>query len=978
MAGVLVLHAVLGFGLLLARASSWGRRMGRTALLVGGLAPLAAVVWWATELPAVLDGEVVTQTWTWVAELGLDIELRMDGFAALMVAIISGIGVLVYAYAWSYFDDDSPGLGRLAGLLTLFAGAMLGVVLADNLLILYGFWELTSITSFLLIGNQYRVAAARAAALQAILVTGAGGLAMLLGFVMLGQAAGTYQLSAILASPPTGAVVTAAMVLIAMGAFTKSAQYPFHSWLPGAMVAPTPVSAYLHSATMVKAGVYLIARLAPVFAVLVTGWRPLVITVGAVTMVAGALRALRQHDLKLLLAFGTVSQLGFMVVLFGIGTPEATAAGCAVILAHAMFKAALFMVVGVVDHGTGTRDLRRLPRLGEGWRATKVVAVVAAASMAGVPLMVGFVAKELGFQALVDGGFDGSVLTTVVIVTGSTLTAAYAARFVAGLLGRWSVDADAVVEPTSAGVPADDRTVHVHAPGWVFVLPSALLAVATVVTGVVPRLLDGIVGEAASALDGAAADLHLAVWHGVNAALLLSGVALAGGAVLYLGSSVVAPVLAVGARIPSGAQAYRAFLKGIDVGADRITGVVQSGSMPVYLGIVLTTVAVLPGVALLGTQVWPEWPELVDTPVQVPIVAVLLGAALGAAVVRHRLSAALLLGVVGYSMAALFVVQGAPDLALTQAGVETLTTVLFVLALRRLPSRFERRSIPVTKAIRLTIAVAVGVMVFGFALVASGDVLPRDVSTEMIERALPDGDGTNVVNVILVDFRGLDTLGEITVVAVASIGAVALARAGRRPRPAPGASASGPGGTSRHAFVDVVVRVLVYVALVVSLYLLVVGHNQPGGGFVGGLVAGAAVALRYMAGGLDEVRRMVRARPWTILGAGVLISVLTAAAPLLFGGSILENGKVEVDLPLLGEIGISSALAFDLGVYLVVLGLVFMVFEAFGGDDRDAVGVPEPEPAADRGPGDQPGVEPAAADAHADVALTPDGQEVLA
>jgi multicomponent Na+:H+ antiporter subunit A len=965
MAAILVLHAVLGFGLLVVRASTWGRRMGRTALVVGGIAPVAALIWWATAVPTVLDGGVVTQTWTWVDQLGLAIDLRLDGFAALMVAIISGIGVLVYAYAWSYFEDDTPGLGRLAGLLTLFSGAMLGVVLADNLVVLYGFWELTSITSFLLIGNQYRVAAARAAALQAILVTGAGGLAMLLGFVMLGQAAGTYQLSAILADPPAGAVVTAALVLILMGAFTKSAQYPFHSWLPGAMVAPTPVSAYLHSATMVKAGVYLIARLAPVFAVLATGWRPLVLTVGAVTMVAGALRALRQHDLKLLLAFGTVSQLGFMVVLFGIGTPEATAAGCAVILAHALFKAALFMVVGIVDHGTGTRDIRRLPPLGGGWRATKAVAVVVAASMAGVPLMFGFVAKELGFQALVDGGFDASIVTTIAVVTGSMLTAAYGARFVGGLFGRWSAEAPVSVEATSAGVPAADRIVSAHAPGWVFVLPSALLAVATVVAGVLPGLLDGVVGAAASSLDGAAADLHLAVWHSVNLALVLSGVALAGGALLYLGSSAVAPVLAVGSRVPSGTQAYRSFLKGIDVAADRITGVVQSGSMPVYLGIVLTTVAVLPGVALLGTDVWPDWPEWVDTPIQLPIVAVLLGAALGAAVVRHRLSAALLLGVVGYSMAALFVVQGAPDLALTQAGVETLTTVLFVLALRRLPSRFERSSIPITKAIRLTIAVAVGVMVFGFALVASGDVLPRDVSEEMIERAVPDGDGANVVNVILVDFRGLDTLGEITVVAVASIGAVALARAGRRPRPAPAASATGPGGTSRHAFVDVVVRVLVYVAFVVSVYLLVVGHNQPGGGFVGGLVAGAAVALRYVAGGLDEVRRLVRVRPWTILGSGVLVSVLTAAAPVVFGDAILENAKLEVDLALLGELGVSSALAFDLGVYLVVLGLVLMVFEAFGGDDRDAVPDAFTPTEPDPGPGRDPDPAP-------DLAAAPD------
>ncbi len=360
---VLALHAAIGFGLLLRS------RMGTFAVVIGLVAPLGALAWWCTHLGTVLDGGVIEETHRWVPTLDLTLDLRFDGFAALMVLIVSGIGVAVFAYAASYFGAGVH-MGRLIGLLTLFSGAMLGVVLADNLLLLYGFWELTSVTSFLLIGDQYRLPAARSAALQAILVTGAGGLAMLFGFVILGTQAGTYRLSAILADPPAGAAVTAALVLIAVGAFTKSAQYPFHGWLPGAMVAPTPVSAYLHSATMVKAGVYLIARLAPVFAVLATGWRPLVVGVGLLSMVGGGLRALRQHDLKLLLAYGTISQLGFMVVLFGVGLEAATLAGCAVILAHALFKATLFMIVGVVDHGTGTRDIRRLPALGPEWRST--------------------------------------------------------------------------------------------------------------------------------------------------------------------------------------------------------------------------------------------------------------------------------------------------------------------------------------------------------------------------------------------------------------------------------------------------------------------------------------------------------------------------------------------------------------------------------------------------------------------------------
>jgi multicomponent Na+:H+ antiporter subunit A len=917
---VLLLHAVVGLGLLVRG------RTGRAAVAVGLVAPLGTLVWWAAHLGTVLDGGAVEEVHRWVPTLDLTVDLRFDGFAALMVLIVSGIGVAVLAYAASYFAPAEH-LGRIVGLLTLFAGAMLGVVLADNLLLLYGFWELTSVTSFLLIGDQYRLPAARSAALQAILVTGAGGLAMLFGFVILGQQAGTYRLSAILAHPPGGAAVTAALVLVALGAFTKSAQYPFHGWLPGAMVAPTPISAYLHSATMVKAGVYLVARMAPAFATTVPGWRPLVVAVGLVSMVGGGLRALRQFDLKLLLAFGTVSQLGFMMVLFGVGLEAATLAGCAVLLAHALFKATLFMVVGIVDHGTGTRDVRRLPHLGDGWRSTKVAAVVAAASMAGIPLTFGFVAKELGLEAFLDGGMAGDGVVLGVLVAGSALTAAYAARFVAGLLGglREAPPADA-----SGGTAGGSG--HQHPPAAAFLGPPLALAGLTVAFGLAPSLLDGLLGAAAGATVGTAVVAHLAAWHGLNAALALSAVAIGLGAALHLARRRVDRALSVGSVLPTGSDGYHTTISAILRGADRVTGVVQSGSMPVYLGVILMTVVVLPGVALVAWSAWDGLPPLVDSWVQVPIVALLVAVAVGAAVVRHRLSAALLLGVAGYAMAGLFVVQGAPDLALTQAAVETLGTVLFVLALRRLPARFERRSTPATRSLRLAISALVGLTVFGFALAAGSGTLPRDVSREIVERALPDGHGRNVVNVILVDFRGLDTLGEITVLAVAAIGAVALARAGRRPRPAPVVPTTGPGGTTRHAFVEVVVRTLVYVAFTVSVYLLVAGHNHPGGGFVGGLVAGAAVALRYLSGGLDDVRRMVRAKPWSILGGGVLLAAVTATAPLLLGHPVLTNATWDVELPLLGEVTATSALFFDTGVYLVVVGLVFMVFEAFGGD----------------------------------------------
>jgi multicomponent Na+:H+ antiporter subunit A len=694
-----------------------------------------------------------------------------------MVLVVSLIGLAVFAYSWSYFggshNGDGDSIDRLPGLLTMFAGAMLGIVVADDLITMFTAWELTSITSYLLIGIQHTRTTARAAALHALLVTSAGGLVLLAGLVLIGDAAGTFRMSELLADPPSGTAVTVGLVCIAVGAFTKSAQYPFHAWLPAAMAAPTPVSAYLHSATMVKAGVYLLGRFAPVFAV-IAPWRPLVLTVGVVTVIAGGLRALRQFDLKLLLAYGTVSQLGLLVVLFGAGTTAATQAGVVLLLAHALFKAMAFMVVGIVDHETGTRDIRQLPPLGAGWRATKVVALISAASMAGVPLLLGFVAKESAFAAFTDGPFSGSTIVLAGIVAGSSLTVAYSLRFVWGLF--WY--------PQRSG-SGQAATIRSAAPSAWFVAPAAVLGVATVVTGIAPGLLDRLVGEATRALDPSGEPSHLALWHGVNASLVLTAVAFAAGAVVFGGRRLVDRLLAVGTAIPNGTEVYGALLAGLNRLANRITAVVQNGTLAIYAGVVLATAAVLPGVALVRGVAWPGWPAFIGRPGEIPVTIVLVGGALLAAMVRRRFTAVLFLSTVGYAMAALFVLQGAPDLALTQAAIETLSTVLFVLVLRKLPDRFERRSSVLTRSIRVVVAVTVAVTVFAFAIVARQARTTTPVSTEMVDRSLPDAEGRNVVNVILVDFRGLDTLGEITVLVAASIGAVALARAGRRPRHAP-------------------------------------------------------------------------------------------------------------------------------------------------------------------------------------------------
>ena len=956
---LLLTHLAIGLGLLVA-----GRRLGRFGYLVAAVPSAATVVWAAGHASAVLDGEPRRETWTWVAQLGLAVDLRLDGFALLFVALVSGIGLLIFLYCGRYFDDGGAGRGRLLGLLVLFSGSMLGLVLADDLIVLFGFWELTSITSFLLIGNDHTSIKARAAALQALLVTGAGGLAMFAGFVMIGQSVeggGTFQLSRVLADPPSGTPVTVGLVLVLLGAFTKSAQYPFHSWLPGAMVAPTPVSAYLHSATMVKAGLYLIGRFAPAFTA-VWVWRPSVVAVGLVTMVFGGLRALRQHDLKLILAHGTVSQLGFMVVMFGLGTAETVVDACELVLAHALFKAALFLVVGVIDRQTGTRDIRLLPRMGPGWGAVSAVTVISAASMAGFPLLFGFVAKEDAFAGLEPGSFAYSGLVLAPVVAASVLTVAYSLRFAWGALGFARVVPDAG-GAASGGTPPAEVPEPAPAPRASFVAPAVVLAALTVAFGLVPGLIDRLIGGAADSLTPDAESVHLAVWHGWNLPLLLSAVVLVGGVLVHLARRPVDRVLALGHRVPSGGEVYLAILRSLNVGADRITAVVQSGSLPIYAGVILTTAAVLSTGALVTGDGWPGWPALWDSPGQVAVCVALVVTAIGAAAVHRRFSAALLLGATGYAMAGLFVVRGGADLALTQVAIETLTTVLFVLVLRRLPDRFESRARGATRAIRVVAALSVGVMVFLFALTAAGNRDAEPVSGEMVERSVPDGDGRNVVNVILVDFRGFDTMGEITVLAAAAIGSVALARAGRRPpgtsgspsqaQAPPQRSAVGRDGTTpvpgRHrpparrikrlVVVDVAVRLVFPAVMVGSIYLLFAGHNQPGGGFVGGIVAGAAVALRYVAGGIDDVRSLSRAHPWTVMGAGLLISATTALMPILLGSSPLESAKFETDLPLLGHIKVTSALPFDFGVYLLVLGLVLMVFESFG-DDPQAVMAP--------------------------------------
>ncbi len=779
---LLLIHLLIGTTILLS-----GDRLGRRAFAVAAIAPLVTVGWAAAQWsrvvgsPGVLDAEgpgtpgtPVFETIGWISGLGLDLDLRFDAFALVMTLLVSGIGVLVNVYAVGYFSHIEPGQSRLAGLMTLFAAAMLGIVWADHLVALFVAWELTSITSYLLIGNDDRDPRARAAALQAIFITGAGGLALFVGLIILGQSAGTYRISEMIDSPPSGGAVAGALICVLLGAFTKSAQAPFGSWLPGAMVAPTPVSAYLHSATMVKAGVYLVARLSPIVAT--TGqWRVLVLAVGSVTMIVGGLRALRQRDLKLLLAYGTVSQLGFMMLLLGTGEYQIAQAGIVLLLAHGAFKATLFMLVGIIDHQVGTRHIRELHGFGAGWMPMKVMAVVGAASMAGLPPLLGFVAKEKAIDTyLEDGEFTGATVVLAVIVVGSILTFAYSARFVVGVFG-------------AHGRPEHERiSLDAPPPSLVFAGPAMVLTLVTVVVGLAPVLISDLSKAALLGLDPASIPSAVKLWSGFNTAFALSLLVIGSGAVIsWFRRPVAAVQTAVSQplrRFPSTDDAFAGTVRSIDAVARRVTRIVQSGSLPAYLLVILATVVTVPLIPMLGE--FDSLPEWVESPVHVPIVAIIVGSAVGATLIRRRIAAVVMLGAVGFAMAGLYEVQGAPDLALTQFAIETLGTVLFVLVLRFLPTRFIDVAPAVVRPLRLAVSVLVGAAIFVFAIVstqARSDVAEPSISAEMVERSEPDGEGKNVVNVILVDFRGVDTMGEITVLLVAAVGAVALARSGRAP-----------------------------------------------------------------------------------------------------------------------------------------------------------------------------------------------------
>ncbi|HIW99776.1 MAG TPA: Na+/H+ antiporter subunit A [Candidatus Nesterenkonia stercoripullorum] len=950
--------------------------VGRRAFFILAGVSAAGLVWALTYVPDVLSADQNAlagqpnappeETFEWIPELGVELSFRMDALALVMSILILGVGALVLLYCARYFPKGEKAAGPFGAQLFAFAASMLGLVLSDDLVMLFIFWELTTILSFLLIGYSAHRIFARRSAVQALIVTTFGGLAMLVGLLWIGELAGSYRLSEVIAagSELSGTAVDIAMVLVLVGALSKSALVPFHFWLPAAMAAPTPVSAYLHAAAMVKAGVYLVARFAPGYHDS-SFWLPLVLGLGLFTMLVGAYRALRQTDIKLVLAYGTVSQLGFLIMINGLGTENAALAGLAMLLAHGFFKAALFMVVGIIDHNAGTRDLRVLSGLATSQKPLFWVAVIATASMAGLPPLFGFVAKEVVFESFyeiaeLEGGWGWVVMVGVVLA--SVLTFAYSARFLWGAFGR---------------KPGRDTTIFHHPVDGVFLSAPAVLSVVTVVAAFYPAPIEALIAPFSELFDPAVAGespTYLALWHGLTPVLGLSVLTWVLGALLFWARR---PVATVQARIPAwidAARGYRAMMRALDDFSIWLTGRTQRGSLGYYLFIILAVATISPIVVMLLSGMDVSAHHIVaEQPMQMVLGAVVISGAVGAVFAPKRFMAVLMVSLCGYGIAGIFALQGAPDLALTLLLVESIVLVVFVLALRSLPQRVWTQSATKFKLGRAVLGISFGLVVMAAAAVAMNSRVADPVSLEYPWMSLDVGHGANIVNVTLVDLRAWDTFGEITVLAAAATGVASLIFVKRRDVQRRNISEVPSGSVGRilsdeslpprqireiqvvrsfatvareawlvagrtlapeHRSIifEVVTRLMFHAIVLLSIYLLLAGHNSPGGGFAGGLLAGLALILRYLAGGRYELEAAIPVSAGALMGWGLAVACFTGVLPLFVNGQVFQSFYVDLTIPVLGEHSLVSSVLFDVGVYLVVIGLILDILRSLGSE----------------------------------------------
>ena len=896
-----------------------------------------------TQAREVFNGAVITQSWSWLPQLGIDFSFRLDALGLLFALLISGIGTLIYIYAYFYLGPKNS-LNKLYLLLMLFMAAMLGISLSNNLILLLVFWELTSISSFLLVGYWSNYDAAQRGSRMALTITGMGGLAMLGGFILLGQITGTYEIDQILtmtAQIQSHALFVPTLLLILLGAFTKSAQFPFHFWLPNAMAAPTPVSAYLHSATMVKAGIFLVARLLPIFAGAAL-FHNLVTFIGLFTLCMAAFFAIFKEDLKGLLAYSTISHLGLIMCLLGIGSPLAVAAAIFHIINHATFKAALFMIAGIIDHESGTRDLRKLSGLWQLLPYTATLTMVTAASMAGVPLTNGFLSKEMFFTELLSN-LSGPVLicSAIVATLAGIFAVAYSVRLVHGVFFDG---------PLGKQVPNKDA----HEPPFGMRAPATLLAILCILVGLFPALLvENIVNSTARAstqvmdFEGA----HLALWHGFNMPLLMSLIASIGGLIFYFS-------LAKGGKIREidldpylgrlqGRVAFDLFLKSLLLNSRKFKRWTENGKLQSYiLWIVIFSIAIV-SLPFLGQGLTTGTRELTHAPALAIVLWLLLFSSCWMMLWFHheRIKAVLISGAIGLVVTMVFICFSAPDLALTQITVDVVTTVLLLMSLSLLPQLTPYESSVSRRWRDALIAIGGGL---GIAWI-TWLILTRDhnsISWFFMQQSIPLGGGTNVVNVILVDFRGFDTFGEITVLGIAGIGALCLMD-GMRTH----GTTMTQGLSYRFNPSPLMLRItaswILPIALVVSLYIFLRGHNLPGGGFIAGLITALSLIIQYMALGQDHAEQLLKAKSGRLyeiwIGTGLVIAGLTGLGAWFWGRPFLTSAHFYVSPPILGEMHLATAALFDVGVYITVVGATMLLISVLGDSRHSSMSGPVPK-----------------------------------
>jgi multicomponent K+:H+ antiporter subunit A len=896
-----------------------GNRARELASSIALIATLAAVALLVALAPRAFAGATLTFGWDWLPLPGARFGFRLDGLAFMFASLVLVLGTLIIWYARYYLSPRDP-IARFYAFFMLFMGSMLGLVLADNLILLAVFWELTSISSFLLIGYWPHRSDARQGARLALTITGLGGLALLGGVLLLGEIVGSYSLSVVLASGDAiraSPLYLPALLLVLLGAFTKSAQFPFHFWLPHAMAAPTPVSAYLHSATMVKAGVFLLARLYPALAGTET-WFFVVSLTGLATLLVGAYIAVFQHDLKGLLAYSTISHLGLITLLFGLNSQLAAVAGVFHILNHATFKASLFMAAGVIDHETGSRDMRNLNGLWKYMPYTAILAIVASSAMAGVPVLNGFLSKEMFFAETLalDGHRVMNLLVPLVATLAAAFAVAYSMRFIHDVF--WN------------GEPVG-LTRKPHDPNASMLVPIGALALTCLLVGLLPNATIGpLLALAAKAtLGGELPSYKLAIWHGFNLPLAMSMLALVVGVSFYFMLQRLFKLHELVHLARGGKELFDYIFERATHFAGWLTYRLENGSQQRSL-VWLLLAAIVAGAWPFLSGPYSAGSVQMTRPSAVFVVLWVIACVATIAVVaihRQRLAALLALGAVGLMVSVAFAAFSAPDLALTQLLVEVVSIILMMLAIYYLPrtSASERSNPRKWRDLAISGTAGAGIAALVYAVLTR----PFDsIARFHLEKSLPEGFGTNVVNVIIVDFRGFDTLGEIAVLGIAGL-IVYMLLERFRARSLPDQIAA-PTDAGRSLMMELVTRALLPLTLLVALFLFFRGHNLPGGGFIAGLVLAVGLLLPYVGRGAAWVESRAALDYHRVIGSGLAIAGATGIGSFWFAHPFLTSSKWAPTLPVIGEVPIATAMFFDIGVFATVTGATMLALVNLG------------------------------------------------